>query len=375
MTGAEEMLNEHDGGDIEVDDSLPSRDAPLPSGLGNERPALPPLPENDYNVLDEPAEEEVREAPLEESSETLLGERETERAGRESRKERRQRQKDGKWRSDLEIENLREQVAQLQGQIQSVNPRFAQIDVDRHKQALDGLTRGLQEQINIAAAARKALSEAVVAGDAERVTQALETRDQAFLRGQNLAYQKNQVEQALKKHEETLANLPREAGLPQAPPPLPPRVMSRLHDFLDDHPWYKVNSTEDLDSNIVRQIDAAVAAEGYRTDSDEYWDELRDRVKQYLPQRFERAKPAGQTKTVDARQTPPQRRGPATAAPAAQPRAAQGGRQEVALSRERKEALINAGILGRDGRTVENKERFARVLKQYQQYDKENARR
>ena len=100
-----DLLEEQDGGGEELLDLNEGGAAALPEAG---RAVLPPLPENDYIVLDEPAPPAREEAVVDEG-ETLLEQRE--RGGRESRRERRQRQKDGKWRTEAEVDALREQVA------------------------------------------------------------------------------------------------------------------------------------------------------------------------------------------------------------------------------------------------------------------------
>ena len=58
-------------------------------------------------------------------------------------------------------------------------------------------------------------------------------------------------------------------------------------------------------------------------------------------------------------------------APPSQSRQPQAGRTEVRLTRERKEALVNASVIDRDGNVL-NKDKFSRILKGYQEFDRES---
>ena len=364
MANVPGVMMETDPDSDDVDDLHEGGVVSVPEPIGPARR----IPEPEYVILDDegPAN---RESAVEDSGETLLEERSRE--AREPRNVRRQRQKVGRDKSQAELEFLRSRVDELEGAFQNVAPRFAQIDVDRHKQTLDQIGRKLDEQVAAGVAARKEIAAAMAIGDSDGVIAALEKRDQALLSGTQLSAQKQHLERILSQQV-----APQEqSGRPAAPPPLPTQVKAKVQNFMAEHPWYNPKNSRDTDSKIVLQLDQSVVEDGFDPKTDEYWDELEDRVRQYLPHKFEEPEPRKQEPPRRQQAPAPQRRGPSTAAPSDRPSGAPPGRNEVRLSPGRKEALINAGILERDGRTVANKEKFARVMKRYQEHDRDSGGR
>ena len=61
----------------------------------------------------------------------------------------------------------------------------------------------------------------------------------------------------------------------------------RLRDeFLDEHPWIDPKS-DDVRQRLVRTIDASVRQDGFNPASKDYWDELRERLREEMPHAFE----------------------------------------------------------------------------------------
>ena len=373
-------LIEEDDGDSGEEYSPSDRQSDLPEGLarGGRSEAPPPgrhPPAEDFVILDDEGDALVppaREDNLAEEADTYVGRQEAARKV-EARKSRRERQREGRSRTEAQVAFLQQQLEALQEQLGSVQPKFAQIDEAHQRQQLDGVTRQLQEQANIAAQARKAISEAMVSGNTDELNAALDRRDNAFLAANRLAVQKQALEKGLQEVEQVRARQPEPAR--QAPPPLPREVASRINDFQSDFPWYNPNNPRDTDSRVVLQLDSSVAADGFDPRTQDYWEELEDRMKRYLPHRFEeevRQGPKAPARSAQARTeaAPPARRGPPVAPPS-QSRQPQAGRTEVRLTRERKEALVNASVIDRDGNVL-NKDKFSRILKGYQEFDRES---
>jgi hypothetical protein len=110
-----------------------------------------------------------------------------------------------------------------------------------------------------------------------------------------------------------------------------------------------------------RDRDAAHQAlhrEGLRPNTEEYWDELRERAARRIPERFGSAAPAAKAATP---RTP--RGGPAVGS--GREHAPTSTRTEVYISPERKQALIDAGVW--DDPVLRQK-----YVKRYSEYDRSN---
>lgn len=68
----------------------------------------------------------------------------------------------------------------------------------------------------------------------------------------------------------------------QAPDPM---VTRHATSWMDDNPWYDPNG-RDSDSKIALTIDQTMAEEGWNPKSQEYWEELDNRLAKYLPHRY-----------------------------------------------------------------------------------------
>ena len=65
-----------------------------------------------------------------------------------------------------------------------------------------------------------------------------------------------------------------------------PAVQDMVADWMAKHKWYDPQG-KNLDSEIAQRIDKTLTEEGYDASQQEYWDELDDRLKKYIPHRFE----------------------------------------------------------------------------------------
>jgi hypothetical protein len=144
-------------------------------------------------------------------------------------------------------------------------------------------------------------------------------------------------------------------------------TMHYAKEFIQDNPWYDMQG-KDEDSAIVLAIDGALMREGFKPDSEEYWDELRDRAARRLPERFkqtERRNDHGEERA--AREEPRQQRqtrgGPTIGS--GREHAPTSTRTEVYVSPERKQALIDAGVW--DDPVLRQK-----YVKRYAEYDRNN---
>jgi hypothetical protein len=66
-----------------------------------------------------------------------------------------------------------------------------------------------------------------------------------------------------------------------------PDVKRMASDWVERNPWYDPEG-KDLDSEIAQKIDKRLTEEGFDPRSEDYWEELDDRVAKYLPHRADR---------------------------------------------------------------------------------------
>jgi hypothetical protein len=215
-------------------------------------------------------------------------------------------------RDKLELDFLRKRNDELERRIGSVEQRTHQAD-------LSGLDTQIAQARNEAEMAERVIAKAVEAGNGADVTQALRYRDQAFAKVNQLTTAK---QQALKRPE-------------PAAPGMDDRTMALAQEFLSENKWYDPQG-RDEDSAIVMAIDQGLVRDGYAPNSEEYWDELRARAARRLPERFN----AGKAAPREESRAP--RGGPAVGS--GREHAPTSTRQEVYLSPERKQALVDAGV-------------------------------
>lgn len=251
--------------------------------------------------------------------------------------ERKKRRDEAIGRDKLELDFLRKRNDDLERRVMAQEARSYQSDLSQ----FDAQILSAQKEAEMA---ERVIAKAVAAGNGEDVTQAMRYRDQALQKAQQLAFAKQQAAQ-------------------QKPAPraevMDDRAMMLAKEFLDDNKWYDPQG-RDEESAIVLAIDQAMHREGFKPDTEEYWDELRDRAARRLPERFGKQPAAKEEPARQARQT---RGGPAIGS--GREHAPTSTRNEVYVSPERKQALIDAGVW--DDPVLRQK-----YVKRYSEYDKAN---
>lgn len=300
---------------LKEDDDLVSDNQP------DEKVEIELTPEEDQRLAaaaeEESSDDEDREAI-----------RERRRKEKQERKERREKAIN---RDKVELDFLRKRNDELERRMSAQEQRA-------HNSDLSLIDQRLQEAITEAQMAEKVIAKAVEAGNGEDVAQALRYRDAAIAKANEIA--------AYKQHHQNAGPAKdRQEGINQT-------VMSHAKEFIEDNPWYDPQG-KDEDSAIVMAIDQRLAQEGFDPNSDDYWDELRDRVKKRLPEKFrqrEERRPRGGPVVGSGKEH----------APAST-------RREVYISAERKQALIDAGVW--DDPVLRQK-----YVKKYMEYDREHGR-
>lgn len=225
--------------------------------------------------------------------------------------ERKQRRDEAIKRDKLEMDFLRKRNDDLERRLTAQEQRAHAADL----RGIDAQIAGAMQEADMA---DKVIAKAVAAGNGDDVAQALKYRDQAKLRAQQLAWQKQQAA----------------AQPPATPAAIDDAVMAHAQQFLSENKWYDPQG-RDEDSSVVLAIDGALVRDGYDPRSTDYWDELRRRAARRLPERFaERGGAAASTRTP--------RGGPAVGS--GREHAPATTRREVYISPERKQALVEAGV-------------------------------
>lgn len=304
------------------------------------------------------------------------------------RRESRERSFQENQRLERENAELRQRMDALEGTVGTqIAPRLLELGEGQIRQQAARLDAALQDAGTAARAARAKMATAMSTSDNEMLTEALDERDKAIIRQTQLQNEKTQVDKAL---EQVTTRQPTDRGGDQrrdAPPqqrqqqqaPLPTRAQHFASEFGRENDWFVPQDNTDVDSQTVLAIDRAVAKEGFDPSTPDYWAEIDDRMREKMPWRFkddgrQQQQDSGQRREAPAarQQTPAQqqRRGPPTAG-ASDRAAPSGGRKSVTISPDRKQAMIDSGAIGNDGRVLDAK-KYQRQLKAYAQFDVEN---
>lgn len=419
MARAAAIMTEADPGDVSDDDGyVPAPGAAqVPEGLSdrangggghqNGHPQAQQAPEVEYEMID--ADDNLRPIEADRQSQQdqrLVEERDpgtyVERQQRDQRTAaeharetpvaRRQRQRAARDKTLAELDAANDKIAKLEAVVGGFAPRFDQIDTQRLEARIADVDREIADAASRRAEAARRLQDAMTASDGAAFAEAMQARDdaviaftQATARKQILAAGGPQVLDQARTAMRQGAQAPPQQQRYQAAPV--PRQQQRFtDDFLDQHnEWYDSRpQTRDPDTQIARLIDSQVAADGFNPSTQDYWDELNDRLRERLPHRFaaeqaqqdqrtdqQRAAPRRQAQQPARQQPAPEQRGPRVSG-GSDRAGPSGNRAQVHISPQRKQAMIDTGVLDRDGRTVVNPEKFRRQMKAFSDFDRQN---
>lgn len=259
-------------------------------------------------------------------------------AVRAARRARRRAKKDLARRSveekDARLQELQRANRELNERLSRMEQRGMQYDIDRIDRSLEDANVRFEY-------AKMRLAEATQAGDGDAVAEA-----------QGQWYEaRQQLDQ--------IANLKRQAqtqAAPQQRAPAPnPNVQRHAQEWMSRNSWYDPSS-RDVDSKIAKQLDEALASEGFDPASPDYWDELDNRLQKYLPHRYTGAADSGQ-------QTNRPRNVVGSSGREAAASAGGTSRNSFTLSPERVRAMKDAGAW-------DNPERRKHMIQKFMEYDR-----
>lgn len=255
---------------------------------------------------------------------------------REEKADRAARRKDAIQRDKTELNFLRQRNEALE-------KRMSAVEQNTVANSISNIDSRLNDKIAEVRAAERIMGQAVEAGNGEDVAKALRIRDEAMKQVQQLQVMKHRQSQAAQEiHQQ-----------PQGPDP---EIASHAHDWVSRNKWYDPNGKTE-ESKIVLAIDQTLVEEGYNPKSEAYWQELDRRVAKRLPNH------TGGSDNEDGNARTG-RRGPPVGS--TRDHAPASSRQQVYISPERKQAMIDAGVW-------EDNVLRQRYLKQYAKWDRDNS--
>jgi len=257
------------------------------------------------------------------------------------KKERKQRREQAINRDKIELEFLRKRNDELERRISGVEEKSQRRDISllqqKHKEAL--------REVELA---EKVIAKAVAAQNGEDVAQALRYRDQAMAKARQLESATKQAQQQ--------AEAPKEKSVDDL-------SLAYAKRFIEENPWYNPKGSDES-SAIVLAIDNALVREGMDPRSEDYWDELSDRVRRRLPEKFEERESRRSERSAPQKTERAARGGPQVGS--GREHAPTSTRREVYISPERKSALIEAGVW--DDPVLRQK-----YIKKYMEYDRQRS--
>ena len=181
---------------------------------------------------------------------------------RKEKAERKERRDKAITRDKLELEFLRKRNDELERRVSVQETRAHQTDLYN----IDAHVAQAQREVQMA---ETVIAKAVAAGNGDDVAQALRYRDEAIAKVQQYGQYKQQFS----------------AQQPAQAPAVDDMVMVHAKEFLEDNPWYDMHGQDEA-SAVVLAIDQNLAKEGFDPRTEDYWDELRDRVARRLPDKM-----------------------------------------------------------------------------------------
>lgn len=254
---------------------------------------------------------------------------------REEKAERAARRKEAIQRDKTELNFLRQRNEALE-------KRMSAVEKAAVANTISNIDVRLNEKIAEVRAAERIMGQAVEAGNGEDVAKALRIRDEAMKQVQQLQ---------LTKHRQT--QTAQEIQQPSGPDP---EIASFAQEWVSKNSWYDPNGKTE-ESKIVLAIDQTLVEEGYNPKSEAYWQELDRRVARRLPN----LKGGSDNDEGNVRTG---RKGPPVGS--TRDHAPASSRQQVYISPERKQAMIDAGVW-------EDPVLRQRYLKQYAKWDRDNS--
>ena len=158
----------------------------------------------------------------------------------------------------------------LERQNQELLERLAIVEKKTQGSEIARINKAIEDQEGRILFAKQKIKEATETGNGDLLTQA-----------QEMWYEAKKNFEALEGLKKQSVQQPQHQTI-QAPDPMVARYAS---DWMSENPWYNPNG-KDPDSKIALTIDQSMAEEGWNPKTQEYWEELDNRLAKYLPHRY-----------------------------------------------------------------------------------------
>jgi hypothetical protein len=255
-------------------------------------------------------------------------------AKREKRKARKEYHKQVQQEKDVRLQNLQRQNDQLLERLSIVERKTAGTELAR-------LDKAIEDQTSRISFARQKMAEATQTGDGELLTQAQEMWFEA------------------RRQQEALTNIKRRAVAPQRAAPIQqpdPRLVRQAKNWMDNNSWYDPQGG-DADSKIALTIDEGMVEDGWDPNTQDYWEELDNRLQKYLPHRY--------TSDVGEKASFKSRPRNVVTSSGRESSSSSGGKNSYVLSPDRVRAMKDAGLW-------DDPEKRKRMINRYVMEDKQN---
>jgi hypothetical protein len=213
----------------------------------------------DYDVKEDDGQEAKEEDHDKRLGKTREGSDHRQLSNREKRQLRKKRLAEKFDAKDALIRQQQEQLNAMASRLNDVDGKLSQVDHESLVRAWNDTSASFQ-------AAEKEHADAFSSGDGAKAT--------AAMRKMYEAQRKLDELQAINARNQSLNSQPRTVANKADP-----IVVNRAQQWAQDNPWFKQGSNDD-DSVIADAIATKLVRDGYDPKSDDYWDELDDRLSQ-----------------------------------------------------------------------------------------------
>lgn len=231
-----------------------------------------------------------------------------------ARRERRRAKKDLIRKTQAEKD---ERLQMLQRQNQELMDRLAVVEQRTHANDLAQIDKAVQDTELRIKYAKMKMNEAMSVQDGDALAQANE-----------MLLDEHKKLEALRNFRQRAGEQPKRQNLPN------PAVQRKLASWMERNAWFNPE-LKDMDSQIAKKIDDQLSNEGFDPAGSEYWTEMDNRLRKYLPHRYNDG-----YEDDSPRRRP---RSPVTSS-GRENAASAGGHQDFLLSPEQVKAMKDAGF-------------------------------
>lgn len=158
----------------------------------------------------------------------------------------------------------------LSRQNQELLERLSVLEKKSHGSDIARLNKAIDDQGSRILFAKQKIKEATETGNGELLTSA-----------QEMWFEARRQFEALEAIKKKATAQPKQRTI-AAPDP---QLQRYANEWMESNPWYDPNG-RDMDSKVALKIDQAMAEEGWNPNTQEYWDELNNRLQRYIPHRY-----------------------------------------------------------------------------------------